>query len=283
MNLYGEPLYGEVNYGESANNVDFFLRYLVDTQPPAYREFRDFLERLLLPTAEDLDRVHSTFDAIPSYIEPGTSPGEWLDWILTEWFGWTLIPEGYPVARKRRLLANLHAHYKRRYTVAANAKAGGGSGLLTEGGLQLVAEDGQPLVGFVGYDSIDQQLADPESGDGLRLLLREFGIVAEVYDRRSFVGGWYGSYGSVGPLRVRIRVLGYEPFSSPQQVYTRSFVGGRGLYGHTTRQVITEEFVLALIHWSRAAGVEILVEFITGRQALLKDEPIVDDDEIIIA
>jgi phage tail-like protein len=231
------PIYGEPLYGEGADNTDYFLGLLVETQPPPYRpeEYRDFLGRFLLPSAEDLSRVNQAFDLLDTFVYPESAPEEWVEWMLAEWWGWTLIPQGYPLARKRRLLSNLHRHYKRRYTVT-----------------------------------------------GIRELLREFGIVAEVYDRPLFVRGFTGSRGSQWPLKVRVFIHGYEAFFFPQRVFIGNFVGGHGLTAAKTRQMITEQFVLELVRWSRAAGAEFLVEWKTGRQALVRDAAINDDDEVMI-
>ncbi|MBI3654084.1 MAG: hypothetical protein HY231_23890 [Acidobacteria bacterium] len=231
------PLYGELLYSEGGDNTAFFLKRLVESLPAPYRppETRDFLERFLQPSAEDLARVNQTIDLLDAYVLPESAPEEWVSWMLTEWMGWTLVPDGYPLSRKRRLLRNLYLHYERRYTVR-----------------------------------------------GVRELLREFGIVAQVYDRPIYTGGYYGTYGSRAPLRVRVRVLYYEPFSSPRRVYTGGYIGGRGTYAYTTPQIITDQFVMDLIHWSRAAGVEYLVEFVTNSQQFLLTDTINDDDEIII-
>lgn len=223
-----------MRYIENVDNTEFFKQYLVETQPSNYvtEDNRDFLGRLLLPSAEDFAWVNQTYDLLDTYIDPANAPEQWLDWMLTEWWGWTLIPDGYPLARKRRLLKNLYRHYERRYTCR-----------------------------------------------GIRELLKEFGIVAEVYDRRPFVGGYYGSYGSVMPLRVRVRILNYEPFFSPQRTYVGGYWGG--VYAHTTRQIITEPFVLALIRWSRAAGVSFLVEWRMGSAKLAQTDTIIDDDSAV--
>lgn len=221
-------------YIENLDNTAYFKNLLVESLPANYRpeEYRDFIERLLTPSAEDFAAVNLIYDKLDQYVDPANSPEEWIDWMLTEWFGWTLIPDGYPLARKRRLLKNLYRHYERRYTRR-----------------------------------------------GIRELLKEFGIVAEVYDRRPFVGGYYGSYGSVMPLRVRIRILNYEPFFSPQRTYLGGYWGG--VYAHTTRQIITEPFVLALIRWSRAAGVSFLVEWRMGSAKLAPTDTIIDDDSAV--
>src|SRR6185503_148337 len=231
MAIYGEPL-----YSPGADNTDFFLSLLVETLPPPYRpeEYRDFLERFLRPSAEDLSQVNQTFDLLDTFVYPESAPEEWLDWMLLEWWGWRLIPDGYPVARKRRLLSNLHRHYKQRYTVK-----------------------------------------------GIRELLREFGIIAEVTDRRPFVGRYYNTFGVQGfPLEVRVRILAYEPFFSPRN----TSVGGyyAGTFVHTTRQIITEEFVRSLVHWERIAGVKICVEWRVASQELLNFDFIADDDEIVV-
>jgi phage tail-like protein len=230
MAIFGEPL-----YGEGSDNTDFFLNRLVESLPANYRpeEYRDFIERLLLPSAEDLGRANTTFDLLDTFVYPESAPEDWIDWMLAEWWGWTLVPVDYPLARKRRLLSNLHRHYKRRYTIA-----------------------------------------------GIRELLREFGIVAEVYDRRVFTGGYYGSFGSVFPLNVRVRVLGYEPFFSPQRTYVGGYLGG--IFAHTTQQIISEDFVMDLIRWSRAAGVRFLVEWRVGSLALADSVSIIDDDEVTV-
>ena len=226
------PQYGEPQYGAPSNNVPFFLTLLVDSQPPAYREFRDFLERLLLPSAEDLAAVNDTIDLLDTYVLPESAPEEWINWMLAEWFGWHLIPEGYPLARRRRLLANLHLHYKRRYTLV-----------------------------------------------GIRDLLKEFGIIAQVYDKPLFVGGYYGSFGSRWPLNVRVRILGYEPFESPQRTYVAGYYGGA--YAYRTKQILTEKFVMNLVRWERSAGVQFLVEWVSARQSVFNEAFIPDDDEIV--
>lgn len=235
-------LYGESLYQEGEDNTAFFQRLLVESLPPAYRptdfqgfNVRDFIERFLLPVAEDLNFINAILDRLDTYVLPETAPEEWLRWILTEWYGWTLIPENYPVARLRRLLTNLHLHYKRRYTI-----------------------------------------------NGLHLLLEEFGIFNEVYDRPIYVGGYSRKYGSRFPLRFRVRVLGYEAFSRPKKVYVGNYAGGRGLFAYTTPQIITERFVLNLVHWSRPASAQSLTEFVTSKQVYVNESPINDDDEIII-
>jgi phage tail-like protein len=238
MSLYGVPLYSEGNL----NNA-FFLKRLIESMPPPYRppETRDFLERFFAPSAEDLARVNQTIDLLDTYVLPESAPEEWLNWMLTEWMGWTLIPDGYPVLRKRRLLANLHAHYKRRYTVGRNTT--------------------KTYVSDVNSTAIEKQLADPEAGEGIRLLLREFGIVASVIDRPLYWGSYYGEWGVSDPLNVVVRVHYYEPWESPQYTYFGNYYGAS--YFYRTTPLITNAFVAALCEWSRPAGVQMLIHYVT--------------------
>jgi hypothetical protein len=245
MPQYGEPLYGESIYGPmygqfdvNAGGIDY-LKRVVDSLPWPYRppEVRDFLERVYRPSAEDLARVNWFFDLLYTLVDPYTAPEEWIDWILIEWLGWKLIPEGYPLERKRRFLANLHAHYKRRYTTGRNTSK--------------------------SYATLEDRLKDPASGEGIKLLLREFGIFAEVYDQPMFWGGFWKQHGAANtPLNVRVRVFGYEAFYHPVRTTVGSF-WGPGCFYHKNKNVITQPFVMALINWSRAAGVRFLVEWVT--------------------
>lgn len=254
MTLYGESL-----YSEGQDNTSFFLKRLVESMPPPYRpaETREFLEQFLLPSAEDLNAVNSVLDVLDTYALAQSAPENWLNWILIEWMGWTLIPDGYPVTRKRRLLANLHAHYKRRYTVGRNTSN------------SYETDDNST--------AIEKQLADPASGEGLRLLLREFGIVADVYDRPLYWGSYYGEWGVCPQLNVLVRVHYYEPWESPQNNYFGNFWGYTFLY--RTTPIITNRFVAALCEWSRPAAVQTTIHFITQGVELrldanLYDEPI---------
>jgi hypothetical protein len=149
--------------------------------------------------------------------------------------GWALVPDGYPLQRLRRLLSNLAAHYQRRYTVSPNTSK--------------------------SYGSLDEQLHDAESGDGLRLLLREFGIVAQVYDRPIYVGSYVGARGISRPLNVWVRILYFEPCEFPRNNYIGNYIGHT--YAYRTKPLVTKEFALALCEWSRPAGVRMIVEFVT--------------------
>src|ERR1044072_404805 len=207
MSLYGETLYrvGELN-------TDFFLQRLINSQPPPYvtPENRDFFERFLLPTAEDLGRINQVLDLLDTYFYPESCPEEWLDWLIIEWMGWKLIPEGYPVARIRRLLKNLHAHYKRRFTCRPN-KA-------------------KSYTTDENSTALEKKLYDLESGEGIQLLLREFGFVAEVIDRPIYVGGYVGTRGITSPLNVWIRVQYFEPWEQARNTFIRGYLSHTYVY-----------------------------------------------------
>lgn len=226
-------------------DVDF-LKEQVESMPPAYRiDFRNFVERLFLPSAEYLAFVYSTWITLYQFLQPRTAPTEWLDWLLTEVMGWTLIPTGYPEEfpvssepavlniGKRRLLQNLHAHYKRRGTVWRSTKT---------------------------YATFDDRLRDPESGAGIEMLLREFGIHAQVTDAPLYYeGGYYGEYGSEWPLQARIVVLYFEPWETATESFADDYYGNG--YLHESPVIVTRDFVVDLAHWSRCAGTIIRVEF----------------------
>jgi hypothetical protein len=244
MSTFGAPL-----YGETRNNTQYFLNRLIQTLPEAHRppEALDFLQRLLLPSAEELDYVNGVFDLLDTYVLPESAPEEWVRWLLDR-LGWTLVPDGYPVDPRspqlgiesspclRRLLKHLYLHYERRYTVT-----------------------------------------------GIRELLKEFGVIALVYDRRMKVKACARQRGSVGSLHVRVVIIGYEPFYFPARTGVKCALGPGGLRAHTTRQIITDEFVMSLIHWSRAAGVAYRVEWLTGIYRCINLAPIPDDEEITVA
>jgi hypothetical protein len=212
-------------------NIDF-LREKVDALPAPYLVYREFWERMFLPSAEYLAFVYSFWKNLYTYLTPATAPEEWVDWMLTEWMGWTLIPDGYPLSRKRRLLENLASYYKTRSTPR-----------------------------------------------GIEALLREFGIVANVYDRPMYWGSYYGDYGvEPWPLHVRIRIKGYEPFFSPKRTYWGGYLGGD--YYHEVTQILTDEFVVALCRWSRAAGTRMLIEWVTrARNLFVGDET--DNEDLV--
>lgn len=251
-------LYGELLYSEGGDNTAFFLKRLVESMPPPYRppETRDFLERLLLPSAEDLNRVNGTIDILDTYVLPEQAPEGWVDWMLTEWLGWTLIPDGYPLDRKRRLLRNLHAHYKRRYTVGRNTA--------------------KSYVTNENSTAIEKELADPQANDGIRLLLREFGVVANVYDRPLYVGNYLTEIGVGGPLDVVVRVQYYEPWESPLDTFIGGYLGN--IYAYRTTPLITNAFVAALCEWSRPAGVRMVIHFITRSTALRTSIHLYDEE-----
>lgn len=217
-----------------------FLKERLACLPGAYYgqegEYKDFVSRLILQDAEYDAFVYNFWKTLYTYIDPATAPEEWVRWILTEWMGWKLIPAGYPLARLRRLLANLHAHYKRAGTVWPSAAV---------------------------YDSITGRLADPESGAGILLLLREFGIHGVVTDSPIYPDAdYYGSYGSEQPLKARVVVQYIEPWETG----SASFVGDYYdvTFPHESPVIVDIEFVVSLVEWSRPAATLIRTEFVTA-------------------
>jgi hypothetical protein len=244
--LFGQGQFGAEVFGQLTD--EYFEEYLndyVDCIPPWLRpeESREFLKQFFYYAALDLATKNKTLDDLHYYINPRTSPEPWLDWMIAEWWGWTLIPEGYPLDPlgaeitsspcKRRLLFNLHRHYKRRYT--------------------------------------------PQ---GIKELLEEFGVIADVYDGPIYYGGYYGSYGSRHPLAGRIRVLGFEPIEFPRRTFYGGYYGGT--FYHSSRQIVTREFVESLVHWSRPAGVKIMIEWVAPPTDTRATRSIPDDDSIIL-
>jgi hypothetical protein len=155
---YGELIYG----GDIDSKLAFFQKYIVGCFPPAYilPEFRDFWERFLYCAAQDLAFFNDVFDRLPDFINASSAPEGWVDWMIGEWWGFRLIPPRLPLASdhggpsRRRLLSNLHLHYKRRYTKA------GLIGLLAEFGIISDVIDEPAFVGsFVGDFAVSGPLS----------------------------------------------------------------------------------------------------------------------------
>lgn len=246
--IYGEGLYGELIYGGEELSPELIALWearCLAAIPANYKTADNLavFKGMIRTLAEELARTDQTLTRMASYFEAVSAPEEFLRWIIAEFFGWVLIPDGYPVDPRgegiqsspclRRLLANLAIHYQRRSTVA-----------------------------------------------GVQTLLREFGIISQVYDRSLYAGGYVGTFGGTPPKRVRVRILGYEPFFFPRNTFIGGYLGH--VYPHTTRQIITSDFVHALCNWSRAAGVHFLIEWEPGTQPTFDTAHIADDDEITI-
>jgi hypothetical protein len=214
------------------DDVDF-SKELVEALPPAYLQNRELIEALFLPSAEYCAFVYTFWKTLYTYLTPATAPEEWVRWMLTEWMGWTLIPNGYPLSRLRRLLENLHKYYKSRSTPR-----------------------------------------------GIEALLKEFGILANAYDRPLYYGSYYGTFAvDPWPLHVRVRIKGYEPFFLPKKTYWGGYLGSD--YYHEVTQILTDEFVMALCRWSRVAGTRMLVEWVTYSKVIVAGDE--GDNESLIS
>ncbi|HEY6330719.1 MAG TPA: hypothetical protein VI756_15390 [Blastocatellia bacterium] len=102
---------------------------------PGAVNYVDFFSRLFELVSDELGSVDQVLTYLDSLFRPGAAPEVFVDWMLAEFFGWTLIPDGYPLIRKRQLLANLPGHYKRRGTREGIVR------LLAEFGVHATATD----------------------------------------------------------------------------------------------------------------------------------------------
>jgi hypothetical protein len=175
QNLFNSFLFGELPpEAEVAAtlDLDFFIQRFVGSFPVNYSQnanprysnptsatgtYLDFWQRFFTPHATDLFNKYTVYQALYTYFYPSSTPLSWLQWLIVEWWGWRLIPAGYPIARQRQLLADLWLHYQRRNTVL------GIYGLLAEFGVHAIVTDdylyyhgyydqpgtGGPLVCFV--------------------------------------------------------------------------------------------------------------------------------------
>jgi cadmium resistance protein CadD (predicted permease) len=153
-------------------------------------------------------------------------------------------PSQYPIWRQRKLLAHLCAdlddsgigyHYLNRYTI-----------------------------------------------QGIKNLLLEFGVHAEVYDHTLYVGQYLGSEDSFykgsasqWPLHVRVIIQYIEPRENDNNTYVGQYLGSLSplrqgnLYLYSAKPLVTEEFIVKLCQWERAAGVQFLIEWQqTGYESL---------------
>ena len=206
----------------------------------------DFLQRLLQPNAETLQFVWRIYNAIPTYVSPETANDTWIDWLLQEWFGWTLYPDSWKslradfvLSRKRRLLGHF----------------------------------------FGDFDQSGFGLHYPNRGTipGIKNLLLEFGVHALVTDQPLYAGGYLGADfpGSVfpvnraanWPLEVRVVVQYYEPAEIDFNTFVGGYLGnpsGGNIYLYDATPYVTDSFVVKLVEWSRAAGVKAVIEWRTA-------------------
>jgi phage tail-like protein len=89
------------------------LRYL----PGIFGEGEEasFMGRYLKIFEAILDSVDLTIGQLPSFFSPDTAPEEFLPW-LASWFG-LIIDEGWPVERRRAVLANAMELHRWRGTI----------------------------------------------------------------------------------------------------------------------------------------------------------------------
>jgi hypothetical protein len=258
-----------------AQPVDFLNR-LMECLPPNYRppENQDFLRRLFLPNAENLARMHTVFDHLFEYLDPFAAPIDWVKWITTEWMGWTLIPDGYPEARQRKLLAHLLAdldnsgigyHYQHRYSIA------GIRNLLLEFGVHAIVTDAPMYCGgYLGWDNSGSIFPAMVGASPNPLSVR---VIVQYYDpsendQNTYVGGYPGSgptstwdsgaaLGELNTQGVGVEGVGLDVAVTP--------VVPGNIFLYQAGQLVTDDFVVRLCEWERAAGTQFLVEWRTAR------------------
>ena len=139
-------------------DLDFFVSRFIESFPSNYTQnanpkytnpgspagtYFDFWRRWFTPHAADLFNKYVVYQGLYSYFYPASTPLGWLQWLIIEWWGWRLIPNGYPIPRQRQLLGDLWFHYQQRNTPR------GISNLLAEFGVHAEVTD-EPLY-YGGY------------------------------------------------------------------------------------------------------------------------------------
>jgi len=139
-------------------DLNFFVDRFIGSFPPNYTQnadprysnsvsatgtYLDFWQRWFTPHATDLFNKYLVYQSLHAYFYPNSTPVSWLQWLIIEWWGWRLLPDGYPLLRQRQLLADLWFHYQQRSTPA------GIYNLLAEFGVHAEVTD-EPLY-YEGY------------------------------------------------------------------------------------------------------------------------------------
>ncbi|MGH9765212.1 MAG: hypothetical protein ACREDR_19800 [Blastocatellia bacterium] len=115
-------LYGAANYSAGfeqdlqTRRDNFNAKCVSALQQYVRPEWSDFWSRFLQLVSDELGAVDQLLTYLDNLFGPDTAPEPFIDLMIQQWFGWTLIPDGYPLLRKRQLLANLAGHYQRRNT-----------------------------------------------------------------------------------------------------------------------------------------------------------------------
>jgi phage tail-like protein len=117
---------------------------------PGIYEEDDFVERFTQAFDAALAPIFSTLDNIGAYLDPELTPEDFLAW-LASWVGATL-DEGWPLDRRRALVARAVPLYRRRGTVQGLAEqvaliAGERPKILDSGGVSWSVTPESPLPG----------------------------------------------------------------------------------------------------------------------------------------
>ena len=126
---------------------------LVEGLPGLYQE--DDLSRRWLAALDDvLAPVFLALDGLPAYLDPATTPSDFLDW-LAGWVG-VLLDENWPIERRRAFVAQAADLYRLRGTargLAAHVRifTGGNVEIRETGGVTWSLTGGGPIAGTPGY------------------------------------------------------------------------------------------------------------------------------------
>lgn len=149
---------------------------------------REVIRALVNSLARSLAKTDRILTLLDTLFYPQTAPENFLRWILAEWFGWTLVPVGYPLGRMRQLLQNLSLHYERRNTVTGLRM------LLEEFGVRCEISD-MPV--FIGDPVMTWGFAGP-----LTTWVKVLSVEPFEDGGESFIGGFIGDITPYGTTSI---------------------------------------------------------------------------------
>jgi phage tail-like protein len=145
---------------------------LGSTLPALYQE-DDFAQRFLSGLDEALAPILSTLDNFDSYLDPGLTPGDFLDW-LAGWVG-IALDDSWDEARRRAIVARAAELYRMRGTAVGLAgqveiQSGGTVEIVENGATGWSVDPGGELPGSAEpLVVVRVTVRDPKAVDGNRL------------------------------------------------------------------------------------------------------------------